>query len=141
MQIFQVLYRPGRYRIAKNNFRPGGECFSPASFPPSSCAHLRNVSLATHLSRSSASIIDRFLRNPSFPARPPRETSPRREVLRFGELTASRLMKAAEFKRCVDATFDDQELQQLNRFGERTSAHVDARRCAHTLSDDEESSG
>ena len=49
------------------------------------------------------------------------KTSPRREVLRFGELTASRLMKAAEFKRCVDATFDDQELQQLNRFGERTA--------------------
>jgi len=30
-------------------------------------------------------------------------------------------MKAAEFKYCVDATLDDQELQQLNRFGERTA--------------------
>jgi len=60
MQISKILYRPWRNRIAKNNFRPGGNCFSPAPL-------------------------------------------------------------AAEFKYCVDATFDDQELQQLNRFGERTA--------------------
>src|SRR5262249_22256545 len=35
-----------------SGLKAGGNCFSPASFPPSSCAHLRNVSLATHSAHS-----------------------------------------------------------------------------------------